>query len=152
MSRIPLPAFSTYRARNIGSARSGLRGMEACIDDGFGDRLPRDLVSQRRLVAFGPCADHRRELGENEVHCPVDELEHGAFEDLVGQDRFTHLFAVEVHALDLGAGEEALRFRAEKQHGRMAGLRAVEEVEVCKRRGHRRTGPEGISTLRLGAR
>jgi hypothetical protein len=70
--------------------------------------------------------------------------------DLVRGNGLTHLGAMKMQTLDLGADEEMLRLFAEQEHGCIAGLIPVEQVKVRQCLEQRSVGVEGISTALTG--
>ncbi len=124
--------------------------------NGVDDGLAHSLRGGTSYVAGavgppGPGADRTGNLGEYEVKRLIDQFKDSALVNLVGGNGFTHLDAVEMKALDLGAGEETLWLFSEQEHGRVVGGETpVKQVQVRQRLAHRGGigGAEGIpSTL-----
>lgn len=65
----------------------------------------------------------------------------------VGRGRFAHSGAVEVQAFDLGAHQEPLRVVTEQEHGGMAVLCTVQQVEARQRRLHGRAWGKRVAPL-----
>ena len=120
------------------------------VHDRLRHHLLRDLVAHRRLRAGLAGPDREGDLAEDEVHRRVHEIEDRALVDLVGRDRFGHLGAVEVGALDLGGDQEPLRLLSKEKERCVRQLPVIKQVQVLQQFGGRCIGGEGEPAGRSG--
>ena len=124
------------------------------MGDGVYNRLRhhllRDLVAHRRLRPGLAGAYREGDLAEDEVHRRVHEIKDRSLVDLIGRDRFGHLGAMKVGALDLGGDQEPLRLFPEEEDRRVRHLPIIEQVQVLQQVMGRCIGGEGEPAGRSG--